>query len=105
MEPHSNQQDKSIGINTVANNVLEQLNNLEGQFAGMKKPKAKDPAANYVSNSKQRGGNKPPAQLTDMELSGSSIQLQGQKLPGVLKQQAKNLDKVKQEKTKYKDAI
>jgi hypothetical protein len=33
------------------------------------------------------------------------MQLQGKKLPQVFKQQAKNLEKLKQEKNQYKNAI
>ena len=38
-----------------------------------------------------------------MEVSGDSEYLQGQKLPGVFKQQTKHLDKVKEDKNKLRD--
>ena len=37
-----------------------------------------------------------------MEVSGNSEYLQGQKLPGVFKQQAKHLGKIKEDKNKLK---
>jgi hypothetical protein len=43
-----------------------------------------------------------PSKPTKMEVSGESDYLQGQKLPGVFKQQAKHLNKVKEDKNKLK---
>lgn len=38
-----------------------------------------------------------------MEVSGTSEYLEGKKLPGVFKQQAKHLDRVKDDKAKLKE--
>jgi len=55
------------------------------------------PKKSKMPNLKSNRGDAP---VNNMELSGSSINLQGQKLPGVFKQQAKNLEKIKNDKSR-----
>lgn len=70
-----------MGWNTAAQNVLKKINNIEH---GVKNAQAQPDA---------------------LEGSGENQYVQGQKLPGVFKQQAKNLNKIRQDHNRYKNHI
>lgn len=64
----------------------------------MKKVQSKESNKSGPSSNKQKTGAFGSALKNTTSNDDNTMSLQGQKLPGVFKQQAKNLEKVKQEK-------
>jgi len=89
--------------------VLNKINRIEqnlvilGHAANKSEGGQQQESGPATSNQNPRNPPKPKFQQQQMEVSGGSEYLQGQKLPGVFKQQAKHLDKIKEDKNKLKD--